>query len=493
MKMLQRLSLVALLYSMQFAAAMEIGKYDGGEYCYRLPGSKSRGMYPTALELQSMLDDLEQNGLVKSDALPFEEDNAVIPYLEKKTDDMDFVAVRNCFPILDKLVDGKPLVYFDSASTAQMPQVVLDAIVDYYQSYKSNVGRGMYNFAERATLAFEEVRGKVASFIGAQRREIVFTSGATAGINLVVHVWAQHHIHAGDEIIVSEVEHNANFIPWQQLCQRKGIILKRVPLNDQGVMDIATLQAALSNKTKLVAITHQSNILGTVNDIAAIVDVAHAVGAKVLVDAAQSIAHQRINVEELQCDFLVFSGHKLFGPTGVGVLYLNKNLFDQVVLHNFGGGIVYGLTPEQSNFKSIPYCLEPGTQPIAQVIGLGAAIDFVVQNVNFDQAQQHETELARRLARALQAIPGVQLLTPFPGERQHNNMVTFAFDKLHAYDIAEALNDYSVAIRSGYHCAQLYHEKIGGAASVRVSFSIYNTQAEVDFLIDCLRKILIAA
>lgn len=490
----QLLFLGFIFYGISTAMAMEVGKYDGGEYCYRIAGVQSLGMCPTAAELQSMMDDcsnIDGDNLVKSDALPFEEDDTVIPYLESKTDDMDFAVVRNSFPILHKLVDGKPLVYCDSASTAQMPQTVLDAIVQYYQEYKSNVGRGMYNFAERATLAFEDVRGKVASFIGAQRREIVFTSGSTGGINLVAQVWAQHHIHEGDEIVVSEVEHNANFIVWQQLCQRKGIILKRVPLNDQGVVDVATLQKYLSEKTKLVAITHQSNILGTVNDIAALAQAAHAVGAKILVDAAQSIAHQRINVEQLGCDFLVFSGHKLFGPTGVGVLYLNKNLFDQVVMQNFGGGIVYGLTAEQSDFKSIPYCLEPGTQPIAQVIGLGVAIDFVAQHVNFDQAQEHETMLVRKLALALQSIPGVKLLTPIPGESQHNSMVTFSFDKLHAYDIAEALNDYSIAIRSGYHCAQLYHQKLGGAASVRVSFSIYNTEADVDFLIECFKKILV--
>jgi cysteine desulfurase / selenocysteine lyase len=463
------------------AQPIEVGKHDGGEYCYRIPGSKYGGMYP---DLESA-----RSGSDAACSCQIELEDVIDPdYWNNRI--MDFEKVRTFFPILKSVVHDQPLIFFDSAATAQMPQSVLDEIVKYYQNYKSNVGRGLYAFAEQATLMFEKARIKVARFIGAKQQEIVFTSGATAAINLVAHIWAEHHVYVGDEIIVSEVEHNANFIPWQQLAKRKGAVLKIVPLTEYGVLDLQALQNALSEKTKLVAVTQQSNILGTTNDIASIVALAHTVGAKVLVDAAQSIAHQNINVAALDCDFLVFSGHKLFGPTGVGVLFLKENLFDTCSLENFGGGMVLSVTPEHTEFKCIPYCLEPGTQPIAQVIGLGAALDFIQKNINFEQAQAYETNLARKLGRELKNIPEIMIMSPIPEYGQHNNLVTFTVKNCHAYDVAKYLDEHGIAVRAGFHCVQPYHDKHGGNASVRVSLSVYNTEEEVDFLIICLKKFL---
>ncbi len=478
----QKIFFFLLLNSVQIlqTQVIEVGKYDGGEYCYRIRGIAS-GMFDyerssdrpgatASCGCPVLLDESYQNG-----------------YWDNRT--MNFVQVRSFFPILNSVVNGYPLIFFDSAATAQMPQSVLQEMVKYYQEYKSNAGRGLYAFAEQTTHAFESVRVKVAHFIKAKKEEIVFTSGATAGINLVAQIWAQHHIQAGDEIIISEVEHNANFIPWQQLAHQKGAILKIVPLADRGVLSLEELQNLVSEKTKLVAVTHQSNILGTSNDIESIVKIAHSVGAKVLVDAAQSIAHQKIDVTKLDCDFLVFSGHKLYGPTGVGVLFIKEELHDQSILQNFGGGAVLEVTHEHTNFKAFPYCLEPGTQPIAEVIGLGAAIDFMQKNIAFEQAQKYETNLVRHLATEISKISEIKLLSPIPLPTEHNNLVTFTTNRCHAYDVAEFLDQYGIAVRAGYHCTQPYHDQHAeGIASVRVSISAYNTQQEVDFLIECLRK-----
>lgn len=477
-----------LIFAVWFAGTalgFEVGRDDGGEYCYRIHGENRGGMYPVGQE--SDWFDLH----ARSGSGDVDQDYTLIDAIAWQYVDMDFQAVRDMFPILKSEVNGHPLIYLDSGATAQMPQMVLDAIVAYYESYKANVGRGLYAFAERSTLEFENARAKVARFIGAKKQEIVFTSGATAGVNLVAHIWAQHNIHAGDEIVVSEVEHNANFIPWQQLAKHIGAVLKVVPLGEHGEIDAEILKNYVTYKTKLVAVTQQSNILGIVNDIAPIASVAHAVGAKLLVDAAQSVAHQRIDVEQMQCDFLVFSGHKLFGPTGIGVLFLKEGIFNECVLENFGGGMVLSVEREHTEFKCMPYCLEPGTQAIAQVIGLGAAIDFIWKHVNLQQVQEHETELVRYLASEIQKIPGLTIISPIPQDGVHSNLVTFTVDQCHAYDVAEYLNEHGIAVRAGYHCVQPYHDKLGGKSSVRVSITMYNTKQEIEFVVACLRKLLI--
>lgn len=470
-----------IIFSLNLKALqpVEVGPDDGGEYCYRVPGVAS-GMFPD-FERSS-----DRPGVAACGCSLAEQNFLSVDWTNRT---IDFAAVRAMFPIFKSVVHDHPFIFFDSAATAQMPQPVLDEIVKYYQEYKSNVGRGLYVFAEQATYMFETARAKVARFIGAQKEEIVFTSGATAAINLVAQIWASCHVQEGDEILISEVEHNANFIPWQQLVKRKGAVLKIVPLTDQGLLDLQALKHSLSEKTKLVAVTHQSNILGTCNDIASIVQIAHAAGAKVLVDAAQSVAHQKIDVRNLDCDFLVFSGHKLYGPTGVGVLFIKQELCEQCMLTNFGGGAVLEVALEHVNFKPFPHCLEPGTQAIAQVIGLGAAIDFVWQNIDFAQVQEHETNLVRYLATELEKISKIKILSPIPALGQHNNLVTFTTDQCHAYDVAEFLDLQGIAVRAGYHCVQPYHDKHAqGLSSVRVSMSVYNTMQEVDYLIECLKR-----
>ena len=396
--------------------------------------------------------------------------------------------LRKMFPVLQEIVNDHQIVYFDSASTAQMPQVVIDSIVQYYTTYKSNVGRGLYNFAEKTTKNFEYARENIANFIGAKSQEIIFTASATASINMVSLIWAQHNINSGDEIVVSEVEHHANFVPWQQLALKKGAILKIVPVNNHGVIDIDTFKKYLSSKTKFVSIVHQSNILGTTNDVTEIVKCAHSVGAKILIDTAQSIAHQKIDVKKIDCDFLVFSGHKLFGPTGVGVLFVKQEIFSECKPQIFGGGMVSYVTLEHTEFKKFPYCFEAGTQPIAQAIGLSAAIDFVREYIDFEIVQKHETDLVCKLVDKLQKIPLITIISPIP--KQHCNVVTFVSDKYHAHDIAAYLDNFGIAVRAGNHCVQQYHTKHGISASVRVSFSAYNIEEEVDFLIECLNNLL---
>lgn len=460
------------------ADVKEVGRHDQGDYACWIPGAKDGRIYPTSEQKKNLVDTYYEDFCI----------DCCKHVLQQK---VDFEAIRNQFPIVQQMMNNYPLIYLDSASTAQMPQSVLDAIVEYYDSYKSNAGRGLYELAWKVTQTVEQVREKVANFIGAKKYEVAFVQGTTAGLNLVAKAWAEHNLQAGDEIIVSELEHNANFLPWQQLALRNELQLTIVPVTQRGVVDVQTLRDAVSSKTKLVAITHQSNVLGTTNDIAALADVVHSVGAKFVVDGAQSIVHQKVDVAQLGCDFFSFSAHKLYGPTGIGAVFIKEDLFNQLNLQNFGGGMVIEVGDYQSEFKKMPHCLEAGTQPLAQIIGLGAAIDFVQQNIDFTQAQEHETALVRKLHKALQEIPGMNIISPYPEEGEHNNMVVFISDNYHAYDIAEYLNKYGIAVRAGYHCVHIYHEKIGGRASVRVSFSVYNTQKEIDFVIDRLKSLLL--
>jgi cysteine desulfurase/selenocysteine lyase len=408
-------------------------------------------------------------------------------------DSMNVQNFRKHFPALQAKVNNYPLIYFDNAATAQVAESVVDAMNDYYLHYKSNVGRGVYTFAERATHEYERARADVAKFIGADRQNILFTSGATDSVNLVARSWAAYNLQAGDEIIVSAVEHHSNFLPWQELALRRNLILKIVPITDQGVLDLDAFKKQLNSKTKLVAIVHSSNVVGGVNDIALISQLAHAVGAAVLVDACQSIAHQKIDVQNLDCDFLVFSGHKLFGPTGIGVLYAKSERIDQMKPSEFGGGMVFSVSTPHSEYRPFPKGFEAGTPNVAGVIGLGAAVRFVQEHVNFKALAEHETMLTRHMIDGLLKMPGVRLISfnPAKGQGLHAHMVTFVCDKHHAHDIAAYLDQYGIAVRAGHHCVQLYHQQCNINASVRVSFSGYNTQQEVDFVLEKLEQFLV--
>ena len=392
--------------------------------------------------------------------------------------------LRTDFPILSQKIHDHQLIYFDSAATAQMPLQVIDAMTDYYTHYKSNVDRGLYTFAEKTTLHYEQARTKIAEFIGAKSCELVFTSGATDGINMVARVWASHNLQAGDEIIISQVEHHSNFLPWQQLAEEKSLILTIIPIDSDGLCDMSIYYAALSERTKLVAMVHTSNILGTTNDIASIVAAAHQVGAKVLVDAAQSIAHQKIDVVQLDCDFLVFSGHKLYGPTGVGGLFIKKTVQPECYPYKFGGSMVYSAGYDESYWKNAPYCFEAGTPPIAQAIGLGAAVDYLNKNIDFASVAQHEDELVVVMVNGLQNL-GFHIVSSMTS----GHIVTFYDTEIHGHDIAMFLDSYGIAVRAGNHCVQPYHEKLGLESTVRISFAFYNSLEEVERFLEIIAQL----
>ncbi len=392
--------------------------------------------------------------------------------------------LRLDFPILQQKIDHHPFIYFDSAATAQMPYQVLEAISNYYTTYKSNVDRGLYRFAEQTTRQYEHARSKVAEFIAAQPSEIVFTSGTTDGINTVALIWARYNLQAGDEIIVSAIEHHSNFLPWQQLAEEKGLMLTIIPVDEQGQVDLSIYFAALSTKTKLVAMVHTSNLLGATNDIALISAAAHQVGAKMLVDAAQSIAHQKIDVVELGCDFLVFSGHKLYGPTGVGCLFISKAVQTECHPYKFGGSMVYSAGYEESYWKNAPYCFEAGTPPIAQAIGLAAAIEYLQEYVDFKALAEHEDTLVAAAIAGLQALDFQIVSMASAG-----HVVTFFDQEIHAHDIAMFLDSHGIAVRAGNHCVQPYHEKLDVESTVRISFALYNTMAEVDRFLQVMAQL----
>ncbi len=392
--------------------------------------------------------------------------------------------LRLDFPILHEKIKDHSLIYFDNAATAQMPEVAIDAITAYYKTYKSNVDRGLYSFAEKTTLHYEQARGKIAQFIGAQESELVFTSGTTDGINMVARIWAAHQLQAGDEIIISQIEHHSNFLPWQQLAEEKNLILTILPIDATGLLDMMIYYAALSERTKLVAIVHTSNVLGTTNDIGSIVAAAHQVGAKVLVDAAQSVAHQKIDVVDLDCDFLVFSGHKLYGPTGIGCLFIKKDIQSQCYPHKFGGSMVYSAGYEESYWKNAPYSFEAGTPPIAQAIGLGAAVDYCVNNIDFNQVVEHEHALVARATAGLQDL-GFTIVSSIDS----GHLVTFYDNEIHGHDIAMYLDSYGIAVRAGNHCVQPYHEKLALESTVRISFAFYNSIAEVEKFLEVMASL----
>lgn len=401
---------------------------------------------------------------------------------------MNVLDLREDFPVLKQKVGDHQLIYFDSAATAQVPYAVIDAMSAFYETHKANVDRGIYHFAEAATMQYERARKTVAQFINAQHQEIVFTSGASAGINMVALIWAQHHVEKDDEILVSDVEHHSNLLPWQHLAQQKGAVLRIVPTLHDGTIDFGAYQSMLSDKTKLVAVVHDSNVMGVANDIALLSAAAHQVGAKVLVDAAQSIVHQQIDVQELGCDFLVFSGHKLFGPTGIGVLYLAKDIQRDCQPAMFGGSMVFNASYDESYWKNPPYSFEVGTPPIAQAIGLYAAIEYVKAHVDFDFVKNHEALLTKTLSQGLADL-GFTILNVGALEGR-GHLVTFYHENIHAHDIAMYLDSYGIAVRAGNHCLQPYHEKRGVESTVRASFAFYNTIEEVQKFLQVIATIL---
>lgn len=347
-----------------------------------------------------------------------------------------FKKLRDDFPILSQTSNGYPLIPCDNAATTHKPQEVIDAITNFYCTSNANIYRGVHTLAEQATEMYEQARTTVANFIGADPAEIIFTHGTTSGINMIAATWVEEHLNTGDEIIVTELEHHANLLPWQRLAHKKGLILKFIPVTAEGLLDLSALNFLITKKTKLVSLIHVSNAVGTEVDIKTIITHAHIVGAKVLIDAAQSVPHQKINVHELDCDFLVFSGHKILGPTGIGVLYIKKELHDQIPPYELGGGIVEHVEYNSATFKQIPYRLEAGTPPIAQAIGLGAAINYINKNIDFVALEKHEAHLCSLLIDGLSPLKDITILGPISELKQKGHLVSFLVKNYHSHDVA---------------------------------------------------------
>ena len=399
----------------------------------------------------------------------------------------DVARIREDFPILDQMVNGKPLVYLDNAATTQKPQVVIDALVNYYTSDNSNVHRGVHTLSQRATEDFDIGRSKARQFLNAgSDQEIIFVKGTTDGINLVAQSYARPNLGEGDDIIISTMEHHSNIIPWQVLCQEKGAHLRVIPISDAGELLIDEYEKLLTPRTKLVAITHVSNVLGTVNPIEQIVEIAHNRGVPVLVDGAQAVPHMAVDVQKLGCDFYVFSGHKIYGPTGIGVLYGKSELLEAMPPYQLGSEMIKSVTFEHTIYNDLPFKFEPGTPHIAGVIGMGAAIDYL-NGIGMDRIDAYEHDLLEYGMECLSGIDGVQLIGTAPGK---SSVMSFVLDSAHPHDIGTILDTEGVAVRTGHHCAQPLMHRFGVPATARASLSFYNTKDEIDLLVKAIDRVI---
>ena len=392
---------------------------------------------------------------------------------------------RADFPVLARKVRDKPLVYLDNAATAQKPRLVLETLDEYYRGYNSNIHRGVHTLSELATEAYESARKKIQTFINAaSHQEIIFVRGTTEGINLVAQSYGRSRLGAGDEIIVSEMEHHSNIVPWQLLCEQTGALLKVIPINDAGELDMDEYKNLLGDKTRIVAVGHVSNALGTINPVAEITALAHAAGAVTVIDGAQAAPHTRLDMAALDCDFYAFSGHKLFGPTGIGVLYGKQALLDAMPPYHGGGDMIKMVTFEKTLYNDLPYKFEAGTPYIAGVIGLGAAVDYV-NEIDMDRLRDYEHDL---LQYATLAAADVQGLKPIGTAAQKAGILSFVMDGIHPHDLGTILDHEGIAIRTGHHCAMPVMERYGIPATARASFAFYNTREEVDKLVAGLDK-----
>jgi cysteine desulfurase/selenocysteine lyase len=398
----------------------------------------------------------------------------------------DVAAIRRDFPILAKQVHGKPLVYLDNAATSQKPQVVIDALTEYYTAQNSNIHRGVHALSELATEAYEQARGKMQHFINAaDPSEIIFVRGTTEGINLVAQTYGRAHVGKGDDVIISALEHHSNIVPWQILCEQQGAQLRVVPINDKGELLLDEFAKLLSPKTKLVAIAHVSNALGTIVPLRHVIELAHQHNVPVLVDGAQAAPHLRIDVQALDADFYVFSGHKVYGPTGIGVLYGKRHLLEAMPPWQGGGDMISSVTFEKTLYNKLPYKFEAGTPDISGVIAFGAAIDYVT-GIGLDRIAAHEHDLLTYATQQLSSIPGVRLIGT---AKEKAAVVSFVLDNVHAHDVGTILDQEGVAVRTGHHCAQPLMQRFGVDATARASFALYNTREEVDALVRGIHKV----
>jgi len=397
----------------------------------------------------------------------------------------DVERVRRDFPILSQEVYGKPLVFLDSGASAQKPRVVIDAVRECYETYYANVHRGAHYLSQRSTDAYEEVRGTVARFINAaSENEVIFTSSVTESINLVAATWGRKFLQAGDEVIVTEMEHHANIVPWQMLEQEKGIVLKVVPITDQGAFLVENFEPLLSDKTKLVAVTECSNVLGTMVPVKQVIKLAHDKGVPVLLDGAQGIVHHSVDVQDLDVDFYAFTGHKLYGPSGVGVLYGKWDILNTMPPYQGGGDMIEHVSFKGTTFKEPPHRFEAGTPPIAQVIGLGAAVKYV-SDLGMDRISAHEQGV---MAYATERLKGIEGLKLFGDVADKAAIFSFVVDGMHPFDIAAVLDRAGIAVRVGQHCAEPLMDRLGVEGTVRASFGLYNSRDDVDTLISAIEK-----
>ena len=405
--------------------------------------------------------------------------------LKNQSVEFDVEKVRKDFPILHQMINGKPLIYLDNAATSQKPKNVIDAIETYYREYNSNIHRGVHTLSENATEIYESSRLKIKNFINANlTKEIVFVRGATEAINLVAQSLGRDSLNENDEIIITELEHHSNIVPWQLLSQQTGAKLKFIPINNKGELIEEEYKKLLNKKTRIVAVGHISNALGTINPIETIITMAHEYDAKVLIDGAQAAPHTLIDVKKLDCDFYVFSGHKLFGPTGVGVLYGKKDLLEKMPPYQGGGDMIKMVSMKETQYNDLPYKFEAGTPNIAGVIGLGAAIDYV-NKIGLENISQYENELLNYANQQASEITGLKFIGT---ARQKASILSFTLDGIHPHDVGTILNSEGIAIRTGHHCAMPVMEYFKIPATSRASFTFYNTHEEIDALIKAIEK-----
>ncbi|HIN77322.1 MAG TPA: cysteine desulfurase [Gemmatimonadetes bacterium] len=401
---------------------------------------------------------------------------------------LDPATIRREFPTLEQSVNGRPLVYLDNAATSQKPRVVLDALQAYYENDNSNVHRGIHELSRRATVAYEESRAKVAGWVGAaEPAEIIWTRGTTEAINLMSTAWGLDNVGEGDEILISVLEHHSNIIPWQLLARRTGAVIKYIELDEQGRWILDELPRLLTDRTKVVAISHVSNALGTVNPVKRVAAAAHEVGALVLVDGAQGAVHMKVDVQDLGVDCYAFSGHKMCGPTGIGALWARRDLLDSMEPYQGGGEMIHFVGRDESSWATVPHKFEAGTPNIAGAIGMGAAIDFL-SGVGMDAIAKHEHELLEYALERMNAVDGIRIYGPQSPD-EHSALISFTLGDAHPHDISTILDSEGIAVRAGHHCAQLAMQHFGISATARASIYLYNTESDIDRLIEGLEQV----
>ena len=397
------------------------------------------------------------------------------------------IDLRNDFPTLKRKVNGKDLVYFDNGATAQTPSSVIDRVRDYYENENSNIHRGVHTLSQEATSAYEDARKKIKQYINASlEEEVLFTKGTTDGINLVANGFSRGILQEGDEIVISCMEHHSNIVPWQMACDYNGAVLKVIPINDKGELLLEEFKDLLSDKTKLVAITHISNTLGTINPVKELVDASHALGIPVLLDGAQSIQHMKVDVQELDCEFYAFSGHKMFGPTGIGILFGKKEWLEKLPPYQGGGDMIKTVSFEKTTYNDLPHRFEAGTPNIAGGIGLGSAVDYL-NELDWESIKVHEDELLEYATEKILEIEGIRIIGT---AKQKVGILSFVHETAHHYDIGTILDQLGVAIRTGHHCTEPLMKRYSVTGTARVSFAFYNTKEEVDIFIAALKRAL---